>query len=1725
VSRSCDASGERGIALIAVLIAMTLLLLLALPFSVSMGRGADAAVHAVEVQRAHQASASARDLLLSDVAFGHPTYDATPDYDDRTEFPTVVPDVFPQLLDEGRVRLGGEVKDLQRRIGLGSITPLLLGNLLGTSARLAEPLMPDSSSIRIDGGAELPAEGYVFVDFELIQYRAREGNVLLDLARSQGKERGFLDAEDHEVIEGASVFDYRTILAATWAFDGRSGGSRRERLPMRSPQELGEIGAAGYGAFSRREMDILERTLAGDVDAWQAPVWGRPERIFASLVPTSEETLGSRRLVVKSALHLGAGSVVRIRNRATGAFEYGLVMQASAPGGGQISEYLLPSIFHLDLLDPVTQEYPAVDTVVEPLVPSPVNINTASVEVLQAVVEGCRRGRDVRVHEADGRERPRHDVPITRSEAQAFAEEVVSQRDRGAGPLAGFEELAERMFRPRFEAASGSAAIQRWIYLYRNLLTGRDSAIEMGSIPVCFESGPLVAYRAAATVQRSVASSGIAARHERQGVAAAMPGVRLLRPWSTQERLEEAFRLDQRAPYFLTAPINTGVVAQTPGNDPASRYFAHVVGMAFPQLDFGEPRFPSRDDTDARIMQATASAPPSGWPGVLVRRGHESFAAQVDPRGWDIDKQGPFRIENTGPRGDGGTPAAQQGGHQLRHAFTTDSGGAGRFAVGAWFEPDSLAISTLIDYSDGDSERNRISLQARDGNLVFEVLDEAGLDPDPGQSPAGVPRTAATWQLPLADLNLPARTPVHLQASAYGNRPQDLVVEVDGMVRGDRSYTTRLSAPIDPLNIEDLQGLPPPGQFTASRDPRFLTIQVEDTEGFPPQGVLRIGLELFEYTSIQNGAFLCQFSDSTGGRARRQIFREMRDDIPSDPAGRPTVAIGELPQQANSETFPGHPAGALVELYGYTSQPSPLTAVRVSETAIDGDVGAFSVARGYLNSGARPITLQAGNRTVTIGEGLDETWSGDLYLADPVPTGDSAPPEAIAEIANGFPAGGGYALLMQVALTVQPPLGSPPGTSIDEEVGGIELIRYDSRQGARLVGVQRAQTLEGDNSQVSSQIYNAQAKQFLTNWMIFDGNTSPPTSYNDFPNAILWVVPVSLPMRSTQDLADPATTGYSEFVQLLPQGRDTTDTEWVRYDVIAEQRHLARGQRGAWSAVYRELTRFTSRQNAQVGGPAPQNLATDPPWGTVTATSGHIGYVPQVESDFPQIHYARLRLGFRGDPFTGTSSHAQSGSRVLPVHRFDLDWGNYSARTARAGRYDRVALVQGSVANGMNRPPVEWQTVNWVVRRFGFDNVQQASVGAEYLNAQPTQWVAFQGPVQSVLLLGSQGSGQGQQGQGGGFDTRQMDRMVKFPSGELPAAYSEAVSIGGMVSGGDRMGGIVDEVDVTDQAAPEVLLSADFLDTDQGFVVNQFGAVLPQGLLNVGGDISNVYPEGGGLVQIDDEVLAYQTRSDGAFVVAENGRGLLGTETSAHARGAVVRFLTQRPCAILSGGVQPQSSTLPVQALNAMPARAGTALLSRGELLHYTWVRRQGDQFSLEMPRGFEDGSTEGEGLMRGRFGTTPLGAGTGEPLISMPFRYWDRHVERSDDPELSYFQLTTREAPSFFRSLSWREETQDSMVDVACYVLADDTATLEDDPERTPNLWRFERGSGDQRPFALGVQATQLAIRFAPVYKPGAVDLFGWQAHGWKTGVQVDQIELDYEGEGRILWERVTAR
>ena len=58
-----------------------------------------------------------------------------------------------------------------------------------------------------------------------------------------------------------------------------------------------------------------------------------------------------------------------------------------------------------------------------------------------------------------------------------------------------------------------------------------------------------------------------------------------------------------------------------------------------------------------------------------------------------------------------------------------------------------------------------------------------------------------------------------------------------------------------------------------------------------------------------------------------------------------------------------------------------------------------------------------------------------------------------------------------------------------------------------------------------------------------------------------------------------------------------------------------------------------------------------------------------------------------------------------------------------------------------------------------------------------------------------------------------------------------------------------------------------------------------------------------------------------------------------------------------------------------------------------------------------------------------------------------------------------------------------------------------------------------------LDLQATQLELRFVHIYSPGCLDLQTFRAHGWKTAPKVRNVELEYEGESRIVREMGTTR
>jgi len=469
---------------------------------------------------------------------------------------------------------------------------------------------------------------------------------------------------------------------------------------------------------------------------------------------------------------------------------------------------------------------------------------------------------------------------------------------------------------------------------------------------------------------------------------------------------------------------------------------------------------------------------------------------------------------------------------------------------------------------------------------------------------------------------------------------------------------------------------------------------------------------------------------------------------------------------------------------------------------------------------------------------------------------------------------------------------------------------------------------------------------------------------------------------------------------------------------------------------------------------------------------------------------------------------------------------------ARSGRNDRIALVQGSKREDGGIPAVEWHSVNWSSRIYSSDRVNEDSSssrprGYERSGDWPFQLVAFRDEVRSVFLGEAEPSYENLR------DSRLVDRMVKYPSGELPAADVDHARLGNAVHS-DRidMDGIVDELAVIVRFVIPRPLDSAFSEDAVEFFVRPDVVLTPNGGL-VGGlqpaewtDYGNLvpFPESGGLLMIDGEILAYRDydQGRGRFEIAEAGRGLLGTQARSHDEAATVYFLEQVPAGILSEGANASDFEIPLQSVGGLPRTAGTVLMAR-ELLHYTWSSVD----SLVMPSWDdpEEDGTRSMGLFRGRFGTDPNPAAAGSPVIHFPVRFWDRYRSRAEDPEMSALQVTLQQGPAWFTGFGWEEEDPQELVDLQCLLRIDGYGSFADDPEETAGLYLFAEESIGGELHPLNRSGSRAEASFVTIYRPGCFDADSFLAQDWKRGPIIKGFLLRYEGETRVLKETISAR
>ncbi len=744
---------ESGIALISVIAVLMALILIATPFALSMRGQYETAVY-------DSASIKATLLAESAVVFakGHlrgscQPHDDTPEYDDLEEFEVELDELRDLLLEDdkqgSKSLLSVQVWDEQARISVNSASPDLLGNIFGLRTSLSTELGAEDIEIAVEDASLFdPDGGYVYINGEMIGYGSIGGAGLAGCERGANPD-GFVygDARSHSA--GSSVIDGRIIRL----IEGRLSASGRTYAPYRALSEMKRLCEIGELFFHPAELATVEPFLTVHSMRPDEKSWVNSQRVYGFLDPED----GLSTILIPNARYYASGTVVKLTD---GSFTWTTIVGRYAGGGslvqttgsGNTEEIRGERITLLGEVD--TGDFEIEHLMVFAESRHPINVNTASREVLLALLTGLKVGRG-------------QEEQITRTEADLLIDRFQAE------PLTGRQDLLERVLFPMEEA--GECSSEDLSAVYRNALNSNDRELGVRTGPLCFSSFDVYSVEGTC-IRTNAAGLELARRSIREVVHIAAKGEAILE-LTTQEQFEDQIIPSRACRWMITTPYN--VARFEPRNNPPSRYFMNRVRKVFPSRELtGEE---GEDEGDVRLG-AVRISPPGGRPRTRV----EHFDQEEDPDGYKTDR-GAFRMP------------VEVGPEAVRS-----------LALSFWYKPEDLAgQATLFDYGRGLKEEDRISLIYRpdEGNLVLEVADPAL--PDPQSSVDEI--SHVTYPLTLQD-----RTWYHMHSAVRGSKPSDLTLIVDGNpLPAKAGFITRLTSSIGAddgsLAVHDAESFPDVG--------------------------------------------------------------------------------------------------------------------------------------------------------------------------------------------------------------------------------------------------------------------------------------------------------------------------------------------------------------------------------------------------------------------------------------------------------------------------------------------------------------------------------------------------------------------------------------------------------------------------------------------------------------------------------------------------------------------------------------------------------------------------------------------------------------------------------------------------------------------------------------------------------------------------------------------------
>ncbi len=1692
--------GRRGFAMVVVLLTLLALLVLCTPFLMTVRNADHASAQIADRRSAELALDAAGRLCRGRLGASHPALDVTPYHDSLEEL--LVDNGFdPEFFDANDatgVMFDLDAYDVSGRVDLNSAPPQMIGNLIGGTAVTLGTVEADGDTIRATSARGFQPDGFLWLDGELIGYSQLEGSTFGGLVRELGVET---DAEGnplpcgpqpaHSVRTNTTILDQRAMAIAQWRVFTPDGTLRRldSIEQIRETHDLVMVESLGL-----ESLETLEKTCTVYSELQAGSAWQHPTRIVN---PVNGGLTCRIRLL--NARWVNAGTTVMITDGTT--TELGIVQKAQR---GTIT-----------LMDPLVNDYDEYTALLYPLARRPVNVNTAGPEVLRALVLHLQLfGRQAR---------------ITSSEADILVSVI-----RDSRPFTSFEDFVRRVVLPcggfaalpldapvpeafqiafgQLPAGGGGGDEENTGHpvvqliddddaraLYKNALNANDAELGFSTMPFCFVSSDVHAMELRAAVN---ARSGV------ERVAAVREQVELITPQrdlmylaTRQEDFDRALRLHRDARGWATGPEVTSRYDPFFRSSPPTRSRPHL-GLADtmrstdPLSDEPTHTFAARDEEE----QEGFAMP---WAHRVEESGNRAgrmFHFDSETR----DPEGRYLPDGTIRRG-------------------TDDGVVGwgdgllrPLSFSAWIKPRALEPGAMfLDCGGPYSDTDRITLMLEDEDLVLRVLDAAG------DHPSTSFEEVATVRYPLASGDgpgMPLDTWLHVEVDVRGNRPDQMLMLVDGKWRSEIPGLTRL---------------------TGSLGPDATTIPVESTEGFPANCVLRIGDELIEATVAGETSFTAVFEEEGsnagfGGRLSRRQFSGVEFSAEEGAQGVAQPGTGSFA------------SGTPVMLYGYAL---PIASnIPPANGSLPGDLGIFAVGMVVgMNGEDEEIVVELNDGSaLNLGLGLDTQQSGVLEIepADPNMTTE--------EVMAAFNPNGGYAALATV--NFQPRVTSastgvvtePTQTINGTRLGGLEIIHYTGWSGNQLIFDRRGNQVVNELpnlQQAPPEIGPSGAFVLGQQWSVFFIDGSTP---ND---RMVWqtkIFPISLGVQGAGAF-DQAEAGNSQVAQITRLGPDSHLTEWVRYDYRTQDQlvrddpvALGNARFAVQAGIIEEGIDITAPGPGGPGSggptgpsPPPAILLPEPPGPAappaappaVDGAYWHYRMGNPEDTDYLITRAVRSQFQFRG--VFGTYPHVHTGgTAVLPVWR-TFDSG---VDDGRPGRFDAVMMIDADtsdpgfpgVVHHAHRPN-EYTVYSWspTAEPLGV-GAGGAPVSLEQFNiATALIHVALEDVAPVPVAAGTNQPGDEI------YDSRVIARIAKYPSGEMPREANQVAVGGSYQAGGAIPSALVDEIcfgssEFTGDAdtwGAQMRLEQDLGEEGDTIDLVADAIRLPLGLFffSNAAFLSGMPPDAG-LLRIGDEILCYEgyEANTGTVSIAPNGRGLLGTDPQPHSIGEVVTLLESIPVAVLAGQLGAEDGAIELGSTDDFP-REGLVLID-DELVHYSWI--QGG--ALAMPRASsEPGAMDGDGpgIFRGRFGTGASSHESGTPVILHPFRYWDCWSDRADAPELHYFGFSVDQPAALWKTVFWDvEEADASGPRLGVLQRTDPDVPWDEEPDATAGLSVMWEGIREGEPNSIGVQADRIEWRVFTRYEPGSYDADTGAQHGWKATPRLRFFGAEYIGPGLVL-------